>query len=230
MMIKGRKFENTVAEALKSRGFGVVQNVYPFLPYDSVNRNNCWEGQAQIDVIAFDFNTNSIFVVECKDWLIQQWMDYNINATNWVYIVREYNYNYRGKERRKLVKKEAFNPLFQIYWEKGMLSRSIKGNEENQYYTFNMLVVFRENAPWVSGCINFSKDFPLLGTSSKLDIKRLYEFLKTQEDFSYDTFKNHKENLDNDRRNRRGAYRLDWNNTKSFAMDKRYLGQYSYLL
>lgn len=229
---KGKKFENKVANTLLNNGYAVVQSIYPWLPYDDKDRSNCWEGQAQIDVLAFDFSTNCVFVVECKDWTIKSWLSNDSDKTNWEYIVKEYSYKDKrtGLIKRKLIKYEAFNPLFQVYWEAGMLNRNIVGNEDNKYYSLTTAVVFRENVPKVPGCFLLSDGLRLTGKPSNYPIKDLYNFLKPKEDFSFETFSRHLGNLGRDCKNRRGAFRLDWNNTKRFAMDSKYLGQYYFLL
>ena len=185
-------FENYVADELRKQGFGVVQNIY--IEVDG-------EGEAQIDIIAFDFINNVAYVVEVKSWDNVHWVSNQLNDRDWVYQTET------GVEE-----KHVFNPHMQCQYQITLLHKLIAALFGEGFY-FNNRVIFKYGSPSWSGCVATSAQEGILltgGKSSKRSLTEIFDTLKEEQDFTEASKDKHKAYLEAAKEGRYGPYGKKW--------------------
>ena len=185
------KYEDYVASELRRLGYSVLQNIYITIE---------GKGEVQIDILAFDFTNNVMYVIEVKSWDSRAWMSGSLGSKNWSYVTQGGTvYN-------------RFNPHMQCQLHVEYVETAIKVLIGNGVIC-NARVIFKYKKPLWSGSLATSAEegFNLEnGKSSFRSVKAVYDAFKNEEDFSEERRIAHVNYLVTAKEERTGGYDKTW--------------------
>ena len=159
------KYEDYVASELRRLGYSVLQNIYITIE---------GRGEVQVDILAFDFTNNVMYVIEVKSWDSRAWMSGSLGSKNLSYATQGGTvYN-------------RFHPHMQCQLHVEYVETAIKALIGNGVIC-NARVIFKYKKPLWSGSLATSAEegFKLEnGKSSFRSVKAVYDTFKDEEDFS----------------------------------------------
>lgn len=185
------KYEDYVASELRRLGYSVLQNIYITIE---------GKGEVQIDILAFDFTNNVMYVIEVKSWDSRAWMSGDLGSKNWSYATQGGSiYN-------------RFNPHMQCQFHVEYIETAIKALIGNGIVC-NARVIFKYKKPLWSRSLATSAEegFKLEnGKSSFRSVKAVYDAFKDEEDFSEERRIAHVNYLVTAKEERTGGYGKTW--------------------
>ena len=185
------KYEDYVASELRRLGYSVLQNIYITIE---------GRGEVQVDILAFDFTNNVMYVIEVKSWDSRAWMSGSLGSKNWSYATQGGTvYN-------------RFNPHMQCQLHVEYVETAIKALIGNGVIC-NARVIFKYKKPLWSESLATSAEegFKLEnGKSSFRSVKAVYDTFKDEEDFSEERRIAHVNYLVTAKEKRTGGYGKTW--------------------